>query len=59
MDILGIAMIIGGAALVCSGLMFLLPTERNISASERSVRESLDEIEGYLEQMRSDRGDLS
>jgi hypothetical protein len=59
MDALGIALIIGGVALVCSGLIFLLPTERKASVSEKSVQENLDEIEGHLRQMRGDRGDLS
>jgi hypothetical protein len=59
MDILGTALIVGGAAFVCSGLIFLLPTERKVSEAEKSVQESLGEIDRYLQQMRRDRGDLS
>jgi hypothetical protein len=51
MHTLGISLIVGGAAFVCSGLVFLLPAERKVFASEKSVEESLQEIEGYLRQM--------
>jgi hypothetical protein len=57
MDTLGIALIVGGAAFLCSGLFFLLPAERRASSSQQSVQESLDEIEGYLRQLRKQRGD--
>lgn len=57
MDILGIVLIVGGAALLCGGLFFLLPAERGATSSRKSVQESLDEIEGYLRQIRKERGD--
>jgi hypothetical protein len=33
MDALGVSLIVGGAAFVCSGLIFLLPAERRLFAS--------------------------
>jgi len=59
MDTLGLALIVGGAAFVCSGLVFLLPSERRASELEKSVQENLDEVDGYLQRMRRERSDLS
>ncbi len=59
MDTLGLALIVAGAALLCSSLIFLLPTERKISSSRRSAEENLDEIESHLRQMREERSDPS
>ncbi len=58
MDTLGLALIVAGAAFLCSSLIFLLPTERKVSSSRRSTEENLDEIESYLQRMREERGDL-
>ncbi len=57
MDTLGLVLIVAGAAFLCSGLIFLLPTERRVSSSRRSTEENLDEIESYLQQMREEHGD--
>ena len=54
---LGISLIVGGAAFVCSGLVFLLPAGR--TRSTKSVEQSLEEIDGYLHEMRRDKRDLS
>jgi len=54
---LGISLIVGGAAFVCSGLVFLLPAGR--TRSTKSVEQSLEEIDGYLHEMRRDECDLS
>jgi hypothetical protein len=59
MDTLGLALIVGGAAFVCSGLVFLFPSERRASELEKSVQENLDEVDGYLQRMRRERSDLS
>jgi hypothetical protein len=59
LDTLGLALIVGGAALVCSGLVFLLPTEHKSSGYEKSIQKDLNEIEGHLRQLRRERGDLN
>jgi len=47
MDInaIGLALIVGGAAFLCSGLIFLLPTGRKLSSSEDSSDEGRDKID--------------
>jgi len=57
MDILGLGFIVDGAALLCSGLIFLLPRERDAISSQQSFEENLDEIKRHLSQMRRVRGD--
>ncbi len=54
---LGIALIVGGMAFLCSGLIFLIPVERKLASSEDSFEESQDRIEYYLHQMRKQRGE--
>ena len=44
-------MIVCGLAFLFSGLIFLLPTERKLSARKQSLEESQEEIEYYLRQM--------
>jgi Na+-transporting methylmalonyl-CoA/oxaloacetate decarboxylase gamma subunit len=58
MKALGLSMIVGGMAFLFSGLIFLLPTERKLSAREHSFGESQEEIEYYLRQMREERNEL-
>ena len=53
MDTLGLALIVGGTAFLCSGLIFLLPGKA--ASSARSVEENIGEIENHLEEMRSKR----
>lgn len=55
MEALGLALIVGGAAFFCSGLIFLIP-ERRISA-DTSFLENLDEIESNLQYSRNERGE--
>ena len=55
MKALGLSMIVGGVACLFSGLIFLLPTERKLSARNHSFEESQAEIEYYLSQMRKER----
>jgi hypothetical protein len=55
MDTLGIAFIVGGSAFLCSGLLFLLPTERKLSSSDKSFEESQAQIEYYLSELRNHR----
>jgi len=58
MKALGLSMIVGGMAFLFSGLIFLLPTERKLSAREHSFEESQEEMEYYLRQMREERNEL-
>ncbi|SHH48227.1 hypothetical protein SAMN05443248_4945 [Bradyrhizobium erythrophlei] len=58
MKALGLSMIVGGVAFLFSGLIFLMRTERKVSARKHSFEESQEEIEYYLRQMRKERGEL-
>ena len=58
MNTLGLSMIVAGVAFLFSGLIFLLPIERRLSAREQTFEESQNEIERHLEQMRKERGEL-
>lgn len=58
MKMLGLSMVVGGIAFLCSGLIFLLPTERRMSVRQQSFEESQEEIELHLEQMRREREEL-
>ena len=55
MKALGLSMIVGGVAFLFSGLIFLLRTERKLSARERSFEETQEEIKYHLSQMRKAR----
>jgi hypothetical protein len=58
-DTIGVALIVGGAAFLCSGLIFLLPTGRKPPSSDGSVEESREEVDRSLREARRERGDLS
>jgi hypothetical protein len=55
----GFAMVVGRAAFVCTGLIFWLPTERRLCESKKSAQTNIEEIEGYIQQMRMEPGDPS
>jgi hypothetical protein len=59
MDPLGLALIVGGAAFVVSGLVFLLPGSRRRREQQETIEESREQIESHLRAMRRDQGDLS
>ena len=59
MNPLGLALLIGGAALVVSGLVFLLPVRRKQIEQDETFQESIDRIDHHLQEMRRERGDLS
>jgi len=52
MDTFGVALIAGGMAVLCSRLVFLVPVEHKLSASQESFEVNREQIEFYLEQMR-------
>jgi hypothetical protein len=58
MDILGVSLIVGGTAFLCSGLVCLLPTKREVSSQEEPVQVNQEQIEFYLRQMRNQRSEL-
>jgi hypothetical protein len=58
MDSFGIALIVGGMAFLCAGLIFLIPVERKLTSSNGSFEESQERIEYYLREMRKERGEL-
>jgi hypothetical protein len=51
MNSIGIGLIIAGGAFVCSGLIFLLPSERKLLSIADSFEESRERIEYYLWQI--------
>jgi hypothetical protein len=59
MDPLGLALIVGGAAFVVSGLVFLLPGSRRRRKQQETIEESREQIDYHLQAMRRDPGDLS
>jgi hypothetical protein len=59
MDTLGLSLVVGGFALLVSGLIFLLPTGRRRMAQDGAITESIEKIDEYLHQIRRERGDLS
>jgi hypothetical protein len=42
---IGLALIVGGAAFLCSGLIFLLPAGRKLSSSEASIEEGQEKVD--------------
>jgi hypothetical protein len=58
MDALGLALIVGGAAFVVSGLVFLLPGPRKRQRQRETVDESREQIDFHLRAMRRNQGDL-
>ena len=55
MDALGVSLVVGGAAFLISGLLFLLPTGRRVRSPQDSFEESRQRTEYYLQQMREER----
>ena len=52
MSTLGLALLVGGAALLTSGLLFLLPYGRKELRQQQTFRESIDRIDLHLREMR-------
>lgn len=59
METLGLSLVVGGAAFLTSGLIFLLPVRRRQLRQRESFQESIDRIDHHLHEMRRERGDLS
>jgi hypothetical protein len=58
MDNLALALVVGGAAFVCSGLVFLLPSGRRRLRRGESIDESRDKVDLHLQELRRHRGEL-
>jgi hypothetical protein len=58
MDNLALALIVGGAAFVCSGLVFLLPSGRGRPRRGESIDESRARVDRHLQELRRHRGEL-
>jgi hypothetical protein len=59
MDNVALALIVGGAAFVCSGLVFLLPGRRRRLRREETIDVSRARVDAHLQELRRLRGDLS
>jgi hypothetical protein len=55
-DTIGVALIVGGLAFLCSGLIFLLPTGR--TSQEASIEEDREKVDSGLRASRRERGEL-
>lgn len=58
MHALGISLLVGGAAFLLSGLVFLLPAGRKPSSEPETLEESQAQIEFHLEQLRKRRNEF-
>ena len=59
MDSIGLALMIGGFALVVSSIIFLVPNGRERSAEQAKTDESLEAINHYLREIRQQRNDYA
>jgi len=57
-DNIGVALIVGGLAFLCGGLIFLLPVGRRASQDD-SIEEGRESVDRGLQAARRERGDLS
>ena len=59
MNPLGLALLVGGTALLVSGLVFLLPVRRKQLPQKETTQGSIDRIDYHLHETRRERGELS
>ena len=60
MTALGVSLLVGGAAFLISGLIFvLLPGRAKRLEDQRTIEENREEIDGHVRDLRRERGDLS
>lgn len=57
MESIGLSLVVGGFALVISGLIFLLPARRQQSGGQERTDENLEAIHHYLQEIRQQRND--
>jgi hypothetical protein len=58
MGTLGMALVLGGMALLFSGLIFLIPVRGKRRPPRESFEDSQQRIERYLHEMRRGRGEI-
>jgi hypothetical protein len=58
MGTVGMALVVGGTALLCSGLIFLIPVRSRRPEPLESFEDSQERIEQYLREMRRRRGEI-
>jgi hypothetical protein len=58
MGTVGMALVVGGMALLFSGLIFLIPVRGARPASQESFEDSQERVEQYLREMRRNRDDI-
>ena len=58
MGTVGMALVVGGMALLFSGLIFLLPVRGVRPVTRESFEDSQERIEQYLREMRRSRGEI-
>jgi hypothetical protein len=58
MDTMGMALVVGGMALLFSGLIFLIPVRGAGRAPQESFEDSQGRIEQCLREMRGNRGEI-
>jgi hypothetical protein len=58
MGTVGIALVVGGMALLFSGLIFLIPVSGSRHPPQESFEDSQERIEQYLQEMRKNRGEI-
>lgn len=59
MDPIGLSLVVGGIALVTTGLVFRLPKARERSFEQAKTDESLETISHYLQEIRQQRNDYA
>ena len=58
MGAVGLALVVGGMALLFSGLVFLIPVPGSRSEPQESFEDSQQRIEQYLREMRKSRSEI-
>jgi hypothetical protein len=58
MDTVGLALVVGGAAFLFSGLIFLIPVRGSSSGQQAPFEESREQLERHLGENRRNRGEI-
>jgi len=58
MGTVGMALVVGGMALLFSGLVFLIRDRETRDPPQESFQDSQERIERYLREMRKNRGEI-
>lgn len=58
MDTVGTALVVGGAAFLFSGLIFLIPVRGGLSGQQAPFEDSREQVERQLGENRRNRGEI-